>query len=339
MNDKSKYELQLLFFQKLKSGLPAHLSLVNELSEILQISSDGAYRRLRGETALTMDELFKVCAFFKVSPEMMVGNDSTQVTFSFTPLSVSEKQFDRYFKGLYEQLKMISSAKDHHLYFTAEETPIFHFFNYPALTAFKIYYWNKCILNSQEYADRKFEPATVDPELVALGKKIFEEYNKVTCTEIWSEKTIAGVLKQFEYVLETSNFVRREDAEQVLAEIEQMVAHLRKATELGYKFDPNQPSHQPCAPYTFYQLDIMMGNITVYVKLGELRQVFLAFHSFNTLATAHPLFSQETENWLNNMLKRATLISGTAEKQREKFFGAIAKEIQKTRDKMVLFSA
>ena len=137
--------------------------------------------------------------------------------------------------------------------------------------------------------------------------------------------------------METSNFVSQSDAEKVLNEIEQMAAHIKKIAEVGYKFDPSLPSHLPCASYTLYQLDIMMGNITVYVKVGEMRQVFLAFHSFNTLSPAHPLFGQETENWLNNMLKRATLISGTAEKQRESFFNTTTKEIQKSRDKLNKF--
>lgn len=334
MGDKEKYPLQVKFFEKLKDGLPGNIGLVNLLADLLQISTDGAYRRIRGESGLTMDELFRVCKEFNISPEAIVADSSSHATFSFTPLSMKERQFEGYFTGLYEQTKKIATIPGHHLYFTAEETPIFHFFNYPALTAFKIYYWNKCVLNAQEYADKKLEPATVDPAMVEVAKKLYDEYNKVACTEIWSEKTIVGILKQFEYVLETSNFIRREDAENVLGEIESMVAHLRKCAELGYKFDPSLASHQPAAAYTMYQLDILMGNITVYVKAGEFRQVYIAFHSFNTLSTFHPVLATETENWLNIMMKRATLISGTAEKQREKFFAAVGKEIRKTREKL-----
>src|SRR5687768_10403494 len=157
MAEKAKYILQNSFFSKLKTCVPPHISLVNELSEILGISTDGAYRRLRGETALSMDEMFAVCRHFKMSPESMTNSDSSnQVTFSFTPLSTTEKQFGKYFKGLYEELILISSHTDHHMYFTAEDIPIFHYFAFPKLTAFKIFYWNKCILNEPEFADLKF---------------------------------------------------------------------------------------------------------------------------------------------------------------------------------------
>ena len=40
--------IQLLFFQHLKSKMPAHLSMVEEVAELLGISIDSAYRRIRG---------------------------------------------------------------------------------------------------------------------------------------------------------------------------------------------------------------------------------------------------------------------------------------------------
>jgi hypothetical protein len=39
--------LQALFIEKIKQKADAKLSLVNELADILEISNDSAYRRLR----------------------------------------------------------------------------------------------------------------------------------------------------------------------------------------------------------------------------------------------------------------------------------------------------
>ncbi len=335
MPDKSKYTLQNNFFSKLKTSIPSHISLVNELSDVLGISTDGAYRRLRGETALSMDEMFTVCKHFKISPEAMATADNSQVTFSFTPLSTTENQFGKYFNGLYESLKQITSNADHHMYFTAEDIPIFHYFAFPTLTAFKIYYWNKCILNEADYAGLKFDPQTIEPGYIEMGKKIFDEYTKVKCTELWSEKTVIGILAQIVFIWESSGFSRKEDAFQILDEVQEMADYLKKAAALEYKFDPKLPSHQPGASYTLYHLDFMMGNITVFVRIGELKACHLVFNTFNTLKTGHPLFCMETENWLNNMMKKATLISGTSEKHREKFFAGISRRIEETRARLI----
>jgi hypothetical protein len=41
---------QLQFFKHIKSILPAHLSLVDAVADVLEVSNDSAYRRIRGET-------------------------------------------------------------------------------------------------------------------------------------------------------------------------------------------------------------------------------------------------------------------------------------------------
>ena len=40
---------QYLFFQQLKSQLPPHKALVDEVASLLGISNDSAYRRIRGD--------------------------------------------------------------------------------------------------------------------------------------------------------------------------------------------------------------------------------------------------------------------------------------------------
>ena len=44
-------------FQRVQESIPPHCSLVDELSELLKISNDSVYRRLRNETILSIDEV------------------------------------------------------------------------------------------------------------------------------------------------------------------------------------------------------------------------------------------------------------------------------------------
>ncbi|HEX8678117.1 MAG TPA: hypothetical protein VF700_12910, partial [Segetibacter sp.] len=50
-------ELQISFFKKVKEKLPPHISLPDVISDYLNISNDSAYRRIRGEKPLTLDEI------------------------------------------------------------------------------------------------------------------------------------------------------------------------------------------------------------------------------------------------------------------------------------------
>ena len=50
-------DIQGDFFRQIKQKLPAHLSTVDEIAMLLNISQDSAYRRIRGEKPLSFDEI------------------------------------------------------------------------------------------------------------------------------------------------------------------------------------------------------------------------------------------------------------------------------------------
>jgi len=49
------YQSQEFLFQRIKELLPPHAPLVDSVANILHVSSDSAYRRIRGETPLVLD--------------------------------------------------------------------------------------------------------------------------------------------------------------------------------------------------------------------------------------------------------------------------------------------
>src|SRR5207253_950661 len=50
-------DLQQVFFTKLKNVIPANISMVDEIADILDIGYDSVYRRIRGEKPITLGEL------------------------------------------------------------------------------------------------------------------------------------------------------------------------------------------------------------------------------------------------------------------------------------------
>ena len=53
-------ELQQELFQLIKTRLPSEASVADEVAKLLEISSDSAYRRMRGEKQITFEELYKI---------------------------------------------------------------------------------------------------------------------------------------------------------------------------------------------------------------------------------------------------------------------------------------
>jgi len=70
---QAKFAVSAKFIEHLKKVAPKNMSLVDEIAEILGLSNDSAYRRLRGETALSLDETMLLCKKFRISLDMLTN--------------------------------------------------------------------------------------------------------------------------------------------------------------------------------------------------------------------------------------------------------------------------
>ena len=56
--------IQTDFLNQMRNKLPGNASFADELAELLNVSRDSAYRRIRGETVLSLDEVKKLLTIF-----------------------------------------------------------------------------------------------------------------------------------------------------------------------------------------------------------------------------------------------------------------------------------
>lgn len=322
---------QIEFIQRIRQAIPPSLSLVDELADLLQVSTDSAYRRIRGETALTFDEVILLCNHFKISFDSFTSSSAGTVTFNYNP-SNKENSFEKYFTNILNDLKKIQTFEQKQIIFAAEDIPIFHHFKFPELTAFKIFYWNKSILNSGDMEGQKFDPSVVDPEMVRTAREILDTYVSIPSIEIWSDDTVNSTLKQIEFYWEAGIFRSKEDALNVCSQVEAMVADIKRYAELGTKFIREENKAQNENNFVLYNSELMIGNNCILVTMGNAKVTYLSHNTFNAMATTHTGFCNDTEGWLKNLMRKSILISGVSEKQRYQFFRKIEEKLQQLRN-------
>jgi hypothetical protein len=320
-----KLSHQEKFIGILKAQVPKNISLADEIASLLDISLDSAYRRLRGETELTLDETISLCHHFNVPFENLNQEVDTAVTFRFNRLENTVDSFKEYLESLLGNLRHIGQMDQKHIYFAAEDIPIFHHFKYPNLSAFKFLYWMKSIQNTEGMEHQKFSRDLISPELIDTGRKSYNVYASIPGTEIWSDETIISTLKQIRFYWDAGFFLLREDAMEICNEIRQVIEDIQKQTESGYKISAE--GNGTAASFTFYASDLMIGTNCVLVQAGERKLSYLSYHTFNTMHTSNYYFNEQNEKWMNNLIRKSTLLSSVAEKQRNQFFKGLYKRI------------
>ncbi len=316
------------FLNKIEDIISANTSLVTELSDVLEISQDSAYRRIRGSTALTIDEVSTLCKHFKISFDVFSDMNINNVTFSFLEMNYSTENFEIYLSNMLKDLKLIKSAKNSKITYACEDIPIFYNYKYPMLGAFKMFYWMEAILNSNNLAPNKFNSNSIPENLSTLGEQIFDAYIDTPSVEIWTETTYLSVLKQIEFFWESGKFESDQDVVFILDQLTQLLSDIKLQAEIGRKLYSDTAESGQRAEYELYFSEIEIGNNCVLVDLGSTQSVYLGHMSFNTIATMNKKYCELTEQWLKNIVKKSNPVSKVSERIRYQYFKTAYQRIE-----------
>lgn len=337
MSSKNNHIIQQRFLQKLKEIIPPNYSLVDELADLLQISTDSAYRRIRGETAVSMDEVVKLCLHYKI-PLGLLGADQTDgVTFNYKLVSDDTASFRSYLAKLFADLQKIRSADNKQVIYGAADVPLFHHFNYPEQAAFKVFYWLNSVSNLPTLEGKKFSLSIIPEDILELGKQVFEVYRDIPSIEIWTEESANSTIKQIDYYWEAGLFERQEDAVLVVEQLSEMMKDIQQMAKQGSKNLTTTPSKKKDGERDNFQLyysEIQIGNNNILVKVGDTKVNYLRHQTFNYMYTTNTKFCNDTEAWLSNMIRKSILISDVSERLRYQFFRKIQKRVDQLMEKI-----
>lgn len=319
------HEIQKIIFQQIKDKLPASHSFVHEISEVLNISYDSAYRRIRGEKALTFEELYKLSSQFGVSLDTLFNVETSNVVFNCLPLSSDKFEVKDWLNFILQSLSLISQAKEKEIIYSAADIPMFHYFQFPEIAAFKVFFWEKTLFQFPEYEGKLFRLDDTDPNIPKIGKQILAHAHKIPTTEIWNEDTFNIMLRQVEFYWVSGFFERKDDLLNLCDKIEKWVRHIKKQVECGFKFFYGQPAEGPENTFFFYDNEVVQNDNTIVASADGQTMVYLTFNVLSILTTNNSFFCNLIKSYLKGLMTKSNLISRVGEKGRSQFFN---KQIQ-----------
>ncbi|MEM6629201.1 MAG: hypothetical protein AAF694_05990 [Bacteroidota bacterium] len=328
--------LQKRIFKQIREQLPEHLALVDEVSDLLGISSDSAYRRIRGEKQLLLEELYKLCVNFKLSVDSFIKNPIE--TLPFTHVSVDEDIFtlEDYLSSLLDQAKVINENPDAELVLIANDLTMFQLLQIPELAAFKLFFWLKTSLGFSGYKHQKFSIEAIPPSMISISKDFVKEYMKINTIEIIGIDAVNSFLRQISYYLQSGFFANNEDALLICDKLLGLVKHFHHEADLGYKFQLGEkPSGKP-GNFTMYYNELFVIDGLVLLRLDEERfMTYIASGPLNYVATPDQRFYENKYKWTQNLMKRSILLSGLSERMRNEYFLKVQEKIKEFREQIL----
>jgi len=329
-------DIQIRLIRMIREQVPEHVSMVDEIAELLEISNDSAYRRIRGEKSLSLQEVQKLAGRFQISLDDLLGNPSNSVTFRTNFLDEDSYTFADWMKTVLQFAKETSRTCDAEVIFILNELSIFHLVKIPEICAFKLFFWRKSNLDFPGYRDLKFSVKELDEEILGLSEEISKHYSMVRTIEFTTEECLNSYLKQLVYYSEAGYFNSVEDIRMLCDKLHELVDHLQKEAALGFKFSLGKPEVGEAGNFSLYNNDLILADNTILLKAGNTRATYHTSNAINLLISHDREYFDYNYAWGRNLLSKSVPISGTAEKERNRFFRVLHDKINSVQERLDL---
>lgn len=312
--------LQLELFQQLKSKMPGEKPMVEQLAALLNISTDSAYRRMRGEKLMSLDEVYQVCATYKISLDHLMNLQTDAFVFSGGFVQPATFDFADYLDSIARNMKAMLGFKNRKIYYICKDIPLFHHYHFREIAAFKHYFWMKAYLQNEEFARKKFSLSDYPDEVFETGRKALHYYTQLDTTEIWNIENINSTLRQIAYYHDIGLFKSEQDVFRIYEALEMLLRKLERQADEGRHFILDPTDGTETGSYQMYYNEVFLGDNSILVDLDGNKMVHLVHNLFNYMATRDVKFCEYAHDYVQNLMRKSTLISTVSEKERARFF-------------------
>jgi len=320
--------IQKVFFEIAKNRLSSNLRLADVVGDVLRVSPDSAYRRIRGEKELSVNELIKLCQYFDISVDSIINYQSDNILFKYTPLDMTDmNNYYTYMKSLNVLFNEISGSKEKEIYFMALDVPVVHFMPFLELTLFKIYTWFQSI-NNVHLSYEQFTAQLDIPLLSNIYSSIGNAYKQIPSTEIWTNSTLSPLLHLMDHYSDLNCFEKKETANLICRQLYQLVENIEKYAEQEAK-----EAEAGEAPFRMFLSPVDIMNDFMITKRDGITVTSIKLYTINGIFTSNEFFCNEVEKWMKDTTSKSLRLSGASAKERYLFFQNLKNQVGSLQEK------
>ncbi len=245
--------------KKIAERVPNHLNPFIELADLLDLSKESIYRRFRGDTPFTLDEIWKISNVYKFSVDDLLQtiNGDTGV---FRLIDSSQCTLQEVVLKLQQIVSRSINDSTYRLYVFASDIPILRIVNYSNLFHLKWFHWQ-----TNAHASLQKEPR------ITLNHKpnselSYDQYLHCNPYEFWPATILNTTLSQIHYYNQCNALIDEEMLYNMYSELITLV------DDAIFKHENHN--------LVLYQYELALQNVVYLVDQGT--SSFVAFTLSNS---------------------------------------------------------
>jgi len=303
------YQEHLINAIQKKIGLQK--SIIDAVSNSLDISYDAAHRRISLKSKFSIEETVILANHFGLSLDKLFQK-SDQVLMKKTTEIQSLNDLSNYLDNSFKSLSEYQPNQGTSLFYSAKDVPIFYTINNGLLSSFKRYVWLNIL--SQDGLEMTFESFLSKLAMDNRGQKMHDFYDSIKVNEIWNDTTINSTLQQIVYFSQ-SGLLTEENGRILCDQIKELLFSIEK------KCVPNNEQYQ------LYYHDLLILNNNVLVSDKDRKSLFVPYTMLGYFITNDIETCQHVSNFYQHQLKNSRLINTAGTRDKKIFFNKAYQKI------------
>jgi hypothetical protein len=322
-------DLQNKLFETIRRRAVNPKRWIDEVADVLCKSKHAIYKKIQGETCLSLDEAVTLASHYQLHLDPMIRPDCV-LSFEF-PFAHRIAHHTEYLTTILNQIRAVRDLPDVQIWHTGIELPFIHDHGFPDLVAFKFFIHHMTVWSHLSETPARFDPDIFrkDFRFQKLLREILVMYYQFPTLEIWNTMILDITLSQIRYALQSQLFERPEDALSLCDSLEAFILHLGRMAECGYKFIPGESGDG--GSFELFHNEIAHSINVLLLKSGRGKILYLGFANPQFMYSYSEPAIDNADQWLEMLRRNATPVVRESRKERLSFFSALQKKISRTR--------
>lgn len=309
-------ELRKIVTAKILAEIPKHLNPVDFLYDVLDISKESIYRRIKGEISFTLEDLIKISSRLFISLDEIVysslNNEPGQEPILFESRSDKlfkpQQTFVDFLSVYIHNLDRTSKAKNSEVLVAANRLMILTAVNFDHL--FKFYYYRWIHQTQLKPLDFSLSDVVLSEEILDLQKKLKTYKRSGTHIYILDDCFLKNTIREIQYYY-NRQLISDDEMLLLQKDLYNFIDVMDYLTKQGDQIDG----------YTnyIYISTTQIDSSGLYSKYDDKEAINLWISYGINIRSTNTRMCKIYHSWFNSLKKYSTLISGSNEISQIKF--------------------
>ena len=306
---------------KILGRIPSNIKSSDYLAEVLNLSKESVYRRLKGIIPFTFEEILNLSTILDFSVDELLKDEKNEYAFfnlsTSKLLNTEEDEFVKTYMRHADNMEAVYKSQNNHIIISANRILRVLTNSYDSL--FRFYYYKWLHQFGHTSLNFKYSNVQITDKLNELRQKLANYYETQNITFITDSNIIYNTIKEIRYYIDRG-LIDGEDIQSIKKDLKDFIDR--------FFIFPSDKLHGQHTQYEVYISSLNIENNTSYIVYDDKIWTYYWVYSDIGIYTSDSELCMLQKDWLDSLKKYSILISNSNQKMQAELYNQFLAQLE-----------